>query len=290
MQPNIVNDIVEFIKNEAQGLTAYNEKTHNGILRHIIFRISSENKQILIIFVVNSNHSDKCLVDLSKKLTDRYPEITGICVNYNSQKSNVILGNSTKIIIGNDFYTDNLDGIKYKISAESFFQVNPYCAINVFNLVKKLITERISEPTILDAYAGVSSFGIWLSSIAKKVVSVEEVKTASNDALCNKKLNNVSNIDIINGDAAKIFEELIKNGTKFDVSLIDPPRKGCSPSAINYLAELTSEYIVYVSCNPATLARDLKVLINKGFKPLYIQPADMFPNTYHVETIVLLSR
>ena len=292
MQPNIINEISEYIKIKAQELniSGYNEKNHTGILRHIIYRISSDYSKVLIIFVLNSNKIDNKICKLAEELNKKYTVITGICANLNDNRTNVILGNKTICIKGNDFYIEKLNNISYKISASSFFQINPYCAAEIFNTVKKLISDKITNPVILDAYSGVSSFGIWLSSVSKKVISIEEVKSASENAIENSRLNNINNLEVINGDAEIEFSKLIKNNIKFDVSIIDPPRKGCSVESISNLAALTSKYIIYISCNPATFARDLKILVNKGFMPEYVQPADMFPNTYHIETIALLKK
>lgn len=292
MQPEIINEINEFLKDEAQklGISGYNEKNHNGLIRHVIYRISSDLTQILLIFVLNSNTVDKNLKLLSDVLRKKYPVIVGICANFNTKRTNVITGDTTNIISGQDFYIETLENKKYKVSASSFFQVNPYCAKLIFNRVKELINDRIKNPSILDAYSGVSSFGIWLSNIAKEVTSIEEVKSASNDAADNIKLNNITNLKVINGDAGKEFEKLIHCGVKFDISVTDPPRKGCSTESIEYLSELTSKYIIYVSCNPSTLARDVKLLKERGFELEYLQGADMFPNTYHIECIAVLKK
>lgn len=292
MQPNIINEINELVKEETQkiGIIAYDEKKHSGLLRHIIYRISSDLSQILVIFVLNSNVIDEKINKLSKIILEKFPLITGVAANFNTSKTNVILGKDSMPIIGNDYYIESLNEYKFKISANSFFQVNPTCAKLIFDKVKELISSKNIKPTILDAYSGVSSFGIWLSSIASKVISVEEVVSASKDAVDNLALNHISNIEIINGDATIVFDKLIKNNTKFDVSVTDPPRKGCSIESIENLVKLTNKYIVYVSCNVATLARDMKILEQKGFKPIYIQPVDLFPNTYHIETIAMFEK
>ena len=290
LQPNIINDINEYLKEEARklGITGYNETTRKGILRHVVYRVSSDLSQILVIFVINTNIVEGKLKQLSDILKRKYECIAGICANFNTMNTNVIMGKKTETIIGKDYYIEVLGDKSYKISATSFFQVNPYCAKLVFDRVKTLISQRIKSPVILDAYAGVSSFGIWLSDIAKEVVSIEEVVSASRDAAENVKLNGVFNLKIINGDAGKKFKELIENGVTFDVSITDPPRKGCTKESLEYLSKLTSKYIIYVSCNPSTLARDIKILTELGFNAEYVQGADMFPNTYHVETICLL--
>ena len=292
MQPDVINKINEFIKEKAQELniSGYDEKKHSGLLRHFVHRLSSDNSQILTILVLNSNNIDNNVIKLANLIKSNFPQIVGICANFNTSKTNVILGKTTTPIIGNGYYIENLSGIKYRVSANSFFQVNPLCAEKIFNKVKELILEKQKNPTILDAYAGVSSFGIWLSSIASKVTCIEEVKTASDDAIYNLELNNIKNIEVINGDAAVEFEKLINKGVKFDVSITDPPRKGCSIESINNLVALTKKYIVYVSCNVSTLARDMKILNEKGFETVFVQGADMFPNTYHVETIALFEK
>ena len=292
MQPNIINELNEFIKDKAQelGLTGYNEKNHSGLLRHFVYRLSSDYSQILTILVVNTEKETKELNQLAKKIQLKFPQVVGVCLNFNTARTNVILGMKTIPIIGNDYYIENLSGIKYKVSANSFFQVNPLCAEKIFGIVKKLISERINNPTILDAYSGVSSFGVWLSSIASKITSIEEVVSASNDAKFNLEINNINNLEVINGDAAIEFKKLIDKGVKFDVSVTDPPRKGCSDESINNLIALTKKFIVYVSCNVSTLARDMKILNDNGFKTVYVRGADMFPNTYHVETIVLFEK
>ena len=292
MHNSIINDMFEFIKDKAQELkiTAYDEAKHKGILRHVIFRQSLFSGEILIIFVLNSNKIDDKLKKISEILISKYPLIKGICANFNTIRTNVILGHSTSILAGQNFYIEKLKNLSFKISAQSFFQVNPYSATVMFDTVKKMIADRLKFPTILDAYSGVSSFGIWLSDIASKIVCIEENKSASSDAIFNIKMNNINNIEIQNGDAAINFKKLKNNGTRFDVVLIDPPRSGLSKQALDNVVSLSDKYIVYVSCNPATLARDLKHLIDSNFMPEIIQPIDMFPNTPHIETVVLLKK
>lgn len=292
MHPNIINEINEFIKEQAQllDISGYHEKKHIGLLRHIVYRISSDLTQIIVIFVINSDFIDNNLRKLSELLYDNFSQIKGVSANLNNKKTNVILSNETKCIVGNNYYIETLGDYKYQVSANSFFQVNPLCAKQIFDKVKDLIVSKIENPSILDAYSGVSSFGVWLSNIASKVICVEEVKSASEDAKENIKLNSINNIEIINGDAAKQFKYLIEKGISFDVSITDPPRKGCSIESIENLVQLTNKYIVYVSCNVSTLARDMKLLNDKGFKTIYVQPCDLFPNTYHVETIALFEK
>lgn len=292
LHDEMTNNLINYIKDEAQKLeiSGYDEQGHYGLLRHIIVRKSADNTNFIVILVINSKKITNNIKSLAEKIMIKYKNISGVCANLNTKKTNVILSDETRVIKGNDFYIENLGGIKYKISANSFFQVNPCCAEKIFNTVKNLINENTEKPKILDAYSGVSSFGIWLSSISSKVYCVEEVKSASADAQCNIKLNSVDNIKIINGDAEEVFNNLIQDNITFDVSVIDPPRKGCTEKSIESLVKLTSKYIIYVSCNISTLARDMNILEKYNFYPTYIQPADMFPNTYHIETIVMFEK
>ena len=159
-----------------------------------------------------------------------------------------------------------------------------------FITVKEIFHTNYPSSRILDAYSGVSSFGIWLSDIAKEVVSVEEAPSATKDAADNVKLNNVTNLTALNGDAKKIFEQLVEKGEKFDVTVLDPPRKGCEKESLDYAIKLSEKAIVYVSCNPSTLARDLKYLHENRFTTRYIQPVDMFCHSYHIESVAWLEK
>ncbi len=292
MQSNLINDITVFIKEEAQKLniTGYDEKHHRGLLRHIIIRQSSSQNNILVTFVINAVNAEKSLYILAENVINKYQQVKGVCANFNTKRTNVITGEKTITLAGNDYIIEELGGRKYKISAGSFFQVNPYCAEVIFNKVYELIENRVKNAVILDAYSGVSSFGVWLSPIASKIVSVEEVKSASKDAFDNLKLNNINNIEIINSDAAIAFKDMLKKGVCFDISLTDPPRKGCSMDSAQAICELTSKYIIYVSCNVSTLARDMNIFEQYGFSPVHIQPVDMFPNTPHIETVVMFEK
>ena len=292
IQPEIINEIVEFIREKARklNLTAYNEKTHNGILRHIVLKISKHSKEILVTFVVNSDKKLQVFDNFAQILSKKFKKITGICINYNTQKNNVILGKKTEILYKNGHYFEKIDDKLYQISANSFFQTNPYIAQKILEFVKKDIKKSFKQPEILDAYSGVATFGIYLSDIASKITCVESEKSSCGDALNSLKLNNINNIDVINEDASKVFAGFIKEKIKFDISIIDPPRKGSTKESLNDLSQLTRKTIYYISCNPQTLARDAQILKQKGFKISYVQGADMFPHSYHIETIVKFDR
>ena len=292
IQPKIIDKITEFIRQNAQelGISGYNEKLHKGELKHLVYRYSNSENELIVIFVVNDTQLKDKFKKLSKKLMDEFAHIKGCLINYNPNKTNLIMSNDTRKILGENFITEKIDDKIFRISANSFFQVNIGSARNIFNIVKDIIKNNYKNPRILDAYSGVSSFGIWLSDVAKEVVSVEEALSATKDASENVKLNNVTNLTALNGDAKKIFEELIKNNDKFDVTVLDPPRKGCEKESLDFAIKLSEKSIIYVSCNPSTLARDLKYLGENGFKTKYIQPVDMFCHSYHIESVAWLEK
>lgn len=292
IQPKIIDKITEFIRTNAQelGITGYNEKFHKGELRHIVYRMSRSENECIVIFVVNDTKLNDKFKKLSKKIMEEFAHVKGCLINYNTLKGNLIMTCDTRKIQGENYIIEKMDGKTFKISANSFFQVNIGSAKNIFNTVKDIVAANYPDSRILDAYSGVSSFGIWLSDIAKEVVSVEEAPSATKDAADNVELNKVKNLTALNGDAKKIFEQLCENGEKFDITVLDPPRKGCEKESLDFALKLSEKAIIYVSCNPSTLARDLKYLHENGFKTKYIQPVDMFCHSYHIESVAWLER
>lgn len=291
VQPETVDEITEFIREKATELniSGYNEKNHKGLLRHINYRISKYSGEILLTFVLNAETVSEKIKELSEILYKKY-KIKGITANFNTKKTNVITGNRSETIIGKDSVTEVINGVKYNISSNSFFQINPESAEIIFNTAKEMIKKTAEKPRILDAYSGVSAFGLQMHDIAEEIVCVEENKSATEDAGKNIEINNVKNCRVINGNAFEIFDNLIKENKKFDVVLLDPPRKGCGKDALDKVIHLCKNYIVYVSCNPATLASDIKYLHENSFKTKYIQPVDMFCHTPHIECVALIER
>ena len=291
IQPAYCDNIIEFIRTAAQeeGLSGYNEKKHNGDLRHIVIRTSNYNQKSLVVLVVNSTKVFDKLKKLAHRIYTELENIAGVMVNFNSKKTNLILGENTELVEGEEFIEEKLCDKIFKVGAKTFFQVNPSSANNIFEFVKDYISKNFDQPLVLDAYAGITAFGICLSDVAKKVVSVEEVKESVILADKILKENSIKNVELHNMDVGKFFEKELKTkGRKFDVTVLDPPRKGCSQESLDYAFKLTKGKIIYVSCNPATLARDLKYLIEKGCKVQFIQPFDMFPHTYHIENVAII--
>lgn len=292
IQPSSCDKIIDFIRNTASkvGVSGYNESSHSGDLRHVVIRSSEYSDKNLVILVVNSDKIYEKYKDFAHKIYSELEDIAGVGINLNPNKTNLILGKETKIIEGEGYIEERLCGKIFKVGADTFFQVNPSSAENIFNYVKKYISENFKNPIIMDAYAGISAFGICLSDVAKQVVCVEEVTSSVELAKEVIKENKIENVELNNLDAGEFFEkELNTKGKYFDITVLDPPRKGCSQQSLDYALKLTKEKIIYVSCNPSTLARDLKYLSSKGCTVEYIQPFDMFPHTYHIENVAIVN-
>lgn len=291
IQPKICDEIIEFIRENAPqyGVDGYNEKTHKGLLRHVVIRSSVLEGTQLVVLVVNAEKETKDLRTFAEVLFENFESVVGVSLNFNSKKTNLIMTNDTKSVIGKEFIKEKLCDTVFKIGVNTFFQVNPESANNIFNYVKSYISDNFKEPVLLDAYAGISAFGLCLSKVAKTVVTVEENSDSVELAKTLKSENGIDNIFIYNSDCSEFFEKELEEHKKgYDVTILDPPRKGCSQESLDYALRLTKSKIVYVSCNPATLARDLKYLKEKGAKVLSLKPFDMFCHTTHIETVAII--
>lgn len=312
IQPEYCDKIIDFIRTASAevGISGYNEKKHAGDLRHVVIRTSAYSQKSLVILVLNATKAFDKAKKLAQRIYTELDNIAGVGLNFNSKKTNLILGENTEMIAGEEFIEEKLCDKVFKVGAKTFFQVNPLSADNIFRYVKDYISKNFEQPLVLDAYAGITTFGICLSDVAKKVVSVEEVKDSVDLASKIIKENGINNVELHNMDAGKFFEKELKTKCRsFDVTVLDPPRKGCSQESLDYALKLTGcrgkcieeclspisphvekrGKIIYVSCNPATLARDLKYLKEKGCTVEFIQPFDMFPHTYHVESVAVIS-
>ena len=312
IQPELCDEIIDFIRDNAPEfeITGFYEKKHTGDLRHVVIRCAAD--KYLVTLVVNAlaptpslphrrgGNFHNRLNKFAKSIYENFEKITGVCVNFNSKKTNVILGQNTICICGQDFVEEKIIDKTFKIGADTFFQVNPRSAENIFKYVKDEISKH-ENPTVLDAYAGIATFGIVVSDVAEKVVSVEENVSSIEKAKEVLKANNITNVELYAQDTTKYLKSIKR---KFDIAILDPPRKGCTQEALDEVLKhmkrnpssaggpppLTSGgKIVYVSCNPATLARDLKYLVEKGCTVESIQPFDMFCHTYHIENVVILN-
>ncbi|MCC2250464.1 23S rRNA (uracil(1939)-C(5))-methyltransferase RlmD [Virgibacillus sp. AGTR] len=282
--------LVEAVRRIADrlGIKAYDEKQNRGVLRHIMVRTGRETNDAMIVIVTRTEklpYQDK----LIKELTETYPHIKSIVHNVNSQRTNVILGKKTKVIWGETYIYDTIGDIRFAISAKSFYQVNPPQTKVLYD--KALEYAKLgANDIVVDAYCGIGTISLFLAQQAKKVYGIEVVPEAISDAKMNAKLNGITNTEFVVGEAEKIMPWWKAQGLRPDVIVVDPPRKGCEVEFLQAMIEMEPKRIVYVSCNPSTLARDLKILDEGGYETKEVQPVDMFPQTNHVECVTWLER
>lgn len=264
----------------------YNEDTGYGLFRHILIRTSYHYDDVMVTLVTTQDEF-KGRNNFVKEFIKRCPNIKCLVQNINKRDTNVILGEKERVLYGSGHIKDSILGVDFLISSKSFFQVNP---VQVEVLYSKAIefASLNKDETIFDAYCGIGTISLIASKQVKKVIGVEIVKEAIIDAKKNAKLNNIDNAEFICGDASDVFKDLVNNNVKFSTVFVDPPRKGLDEKFINTLLELAPEKVVYVSCEPETLARDIALLSAK-YEITKVQPVDMFPMTFHVEAVVELS-
>lgn len=270
------------------GIQAYDEKSDRGVLRHIMVRTGRETNDTMIVIITRTEklpYKDQ----LVKELTETYPHIKSIMHNINKARTNVILGRKTNLLWGEEYIYDSIGDIRFAISAKSFYQVNPP---QTKKLYEKALEYAAIENTdiVVDAYCGIGTISLFLAQKAKKVYGVEIVPEAISDAKTNAKLNGITNAEFVVGEAEKVMPWWKAQGLNPDVIVVDPPRKGCEVDFLQAMIAMEPKRIVYVSCNPSTLARDLRVLEDGGYETKEVQPVDMFPQTGHVECVVKLER
>lgn len=280
----IAKYILEFIK--CNKISIYNEQTGKGLFRHVVIKVGIKTGQIMCILVVNGNEIPK-EKQLKQELITRFPQIKTIIKNVNMKNTNVILGQENINLYGDGYIEDILGEYRFKISPLSFYQVNPVQAEKLYNLGVKM-AEISKSDTVFDLYCGIGTISLFMAKYAKKVYGIEIVKEAVDAARENAQMNKVTNTEFYAGDVEVILDEMInKKGISADIVMFDPPRKGLDKNSINNILKIRPKKIVYISCNPATLVRDLA-----GFENSYdintIIPVDMFPWTSHVECCTVL--
>lgn len=263
----------------------YDEK---GIVRHIMIRRGFTTNEVMVVLVTNGEklpHKEE-FVDLMVK---NIPGIKSVIQNINSKKTNVILGLESKTLWGEDTISDYIGDFRFNISPLSFFQVNPTQTEVLYGKALEY-AELTGNEEVFDAYCGTGTITLFLSQKAKKVYGVEIIPQAIDNAWINAEENKVENVEFFVGESEVVIPDLINKGVKADVVVVDPPRKGCDKKLLDAITNIDAKKIVYVSCDPSTLGRDLAILEENGYKTLEVQPVDMFPNTAHVETVVSLRR
>lgn len=284
---DIIVDAVREIANDL-GISAYDEDKDRGVLRHIMVRTGRTTKEIMVVLITRTDklpHQE----ELIQRLTEAHPQIKSIVHNINRKRTNVIFGRKTKVIWGEEYIYDTIGDIRFAISPRSFYQVNPEQTKVLYD--KALEYAQIDEnDVVIDAYCGIGTISLFLAQKAKKVYGIEIVPDAIEDAKMNAKINGITNAEFVVGEAEKVMPEWKNQGFTPDVIVVDPPRKGCEPEFLHAMIEMEPKRIVYVSCNPSTLARDLVILEEGGYETKEVQPVDMFSQTNHVELVALMSR
>ncbi|MGG4204258.1 23S rRNA (uracil(1939)-C(5))-methyltransferase RlmD [Paenibacillus jamilae] len=268
------------------GISAYNEETGRGLLRHVVVKTAFRTGEMMLVLVTNGRdipHADAWIGSIREHI----PHVASICQNVNTKRTNVIFGDETRVLWGRDVIYDYIGNVQFAISARSFYQVNP---VQTEVLYSKTVEYAglTGKETVIDAYCGIGTISLFLAQHADQVYGVEIVKEAIDDARSNALLNEMRNVKFEVGASEDVIPAWKEQGITADVIVVDPPRKGCDPRLLDTILEMKPERVVYVSCNPSTLARDLRILEDGGYSTVEVQPVDMFPHTVHVESVALL--
>ena len=284
---NTIADQVRRIVTEFN-IPTYDERTGEGVIRHVMGRVGTATGEVMVALVTAVDKlpsQEKVIAALRQAI----PGLTSIVQNVNPKRGNIIMGETTRTIWGKDTITDKLGDLTFHISARSFFQVNTEQTVLLYGKAVEY-AGLTGQETVIDAYCGTGTITLFLAGQAAKVYGIEIVKPAIVDAWQNAQTNTIENVEFIAGDAVEVMPELYRNGVRPEVIVVDPPRAGCEPKVLETFVKMKPERIVYVSCNPASLARDLAILAEQGYQTVEIQPVDMFPHTHHVECVAKLIR
>lgn len=282
----ILKRVISFM--EENNISPYDEKAHTGLVRHVLIRVGFATNEVMVCIVINGEslpHSDR-LVELLSKIDG----MASISININKKQTNVIMGDIVKTLWGQEYITDYIGDIKYNISPLSFYQVNPVQTKKLYDKALEYAALTGNE-TVWDLYCGIGTISLFLAKKAKQVYGVEIVSQAIEDAKNNARINNIENVKFYVGKAEEVLPyEYEHNDIKADVIVVDPPRKGCDSELLDTIVKMQPERVVYVSCDSATLARDLKYICERGYEIVRVQAVDMFGMSVHVETVCLMSK
>jgi 23S rRNA (uracil1939-C5)-methyltransferase len=268
------------------GVRAYDEETHRGLLRHVVTKVGFATGEVMIVLVTNGEKIPNRDA-LVQELAETIPGVKSIVQNINTKRTNVIFGEETRVLWGEEYIYDTIGDVKFAISARSFYQVNPVQTERLYGKALEYAA-LTGEENVIDAYCGIGTISLFLTQKAKHVFGVEIVPDAIEDAKRNACLNGMENVTFAVGEAETVIPQWYEEGNAADVIVVDPPRKGCDEKLLSTIIAMKPERVVYVSCNPSTLARDLRILEDGGYRTVEVQPVDMFPHTTHVECTVLL--
>ena len=281
---NEITAVTEELLNKYK-LVPYNRRDKTGLLRSVMLRIAKATGQVMLVLVTGSGEWTSQTA-FSRELVSLCPDITSIFRNFNTANNSLLFGRSNKLLFGKEIITDYIEGLTFNISAHSFYQVNPEQTAKLYKKTKEY-AQLSGEETVIDAYCGIGTIALYLSRNAAKVTGLESLDTAVKDAKKNAILNKLANAEFIYGEVETLLPKLAEQKLTADVVVLDPPRQGCKQIVLETIAEMNIPRIAYVSCNPATLARDLGILTKLGYRAVEVQPVDMFPQTSHTECVAI---
>jgi 23S rRNA (uracil1939-C5)-methyltransferase len=292
LQSELSNKILNFTREffKKKNTSIYSTKTHSGFLRNLVIK-QAFHANDLMVNLVTSEENDELVNEYSNGLIKKIPQVTTVINNINKKFAAVAIGDYEKVIYGLGFIYDKIGIHKFRISANSFFQTNTLQAEKLYQTALDF-AGLTGNDIVYDLYSGAGTIAIFISDKAKKIYAFESVESAIEDAKVNVELNNISNVKFFNADLYKSFLPIVQkfNIPKPDVMIIDPPRSGMHPTTVDDVIKLSPQKIIYVSCNPATQVRDIKLMVEADYKLIKIKPVDMFPHTYHIENVALLNK
>ncbi len=290
VQAEAINQAKEIVRQflDTRRISIYDETRHTGLVRHIAMRVGIRTGELMMTIVVNGDYLPHHK-DLIHALAVAMPNIAGILLSINREQTNIILGDQTDLLYGAPQIRDKLGEFTFAISPLAFYQVNPAQTEVMYAKAVEYAALTGSE-TVFDLYSGIGALSLFLARHARQVYGVEIVEDAVRDALDNARLNGCKNVEFLPGAAETVIPDVAKQGLRADVVVLDPPRKGCDPAVLDTIIRMSPERIVYVSCHPASLFRDLRILVEHGYTVAEIQPVDMFPHTSHVECVANIVR
>ncbi len=290
LHPQEFDDISEIVKDWIikYNISVYDETSSKGLIRHLYIRYAKNTGQIMVCLVINGDAIPHCN-ELTDKLISYSDNIKTIILNINCERTNVITGKKCITVFGNDHITDTLCGLYFDISPLSFYQINHDQTEKLYSIAGEY-AQLSGKEFLIDLYCGAGTIGLSMADKAEKLFGIEIIPQAIENAKANAQKNNVQNAEFICSDASVAAKRLTSKNTKPDVVIIDPPRKGCDSTVIDAICTMSPKRVVYVSCDPETLARDLFIFSQKGYVTKEVTPVDMFPRTQHVETVVLMTK
>lgn len=290
IQPEIFNDILGWTLDfmEKNGIPAYEEQGYTGLVRHLYLRRGEATGEILVCLVINGK-TCSFKEPFARAVAEAFPAVRTVVINYNDRNTNVVLGKQSETVLGPGYIEDILLGKRYRIAPRAFYQVNRRQTEVLYQKAIDLAA-LTGDERVLDLYCGIGTIGLSLAEQCRELVGVEIVPEAIENAKENARLNGVENAEFFCADAKEAAARFAAEGRSFDVIIVDPPRKGCDPATLEAIRQMAPKRLVYVSCNAATLARDLKILEENGFKTVSATPVDLFPRTHHCEVVCSLQK